>query len=132
MKNLTTFIAVLAIGIFASLAETPSQPQRPVRTESQRQITLSRAQSTSRINRAPAMPIFGYYDGSTLSIAFNVVDDNETLSVNLHCDNGAVHEETCTANELQQGIIISVYEPFWVEIITASGAVYCEPHEDNE
>lgn len=74
-------------------------------------------------NRCPAMPIYGTYDGYTLSI--DVVADDEAATYELVVTTAATQTAgQYTAVELNQGIAVPPLQPATIELTTPSGAVY--------
>lgn len=131
MKKLLIFCASLSLSIFIAIADTtkqpqqPKEPQQPERTSSSRPIIITQKRIASSSMRAPAMPIYGYFDGQMLTVDFMAAEDNEILTIYYHCE-ASVEQQVCSAAELCQGITVTVTAPFWLEIVTESGVVYIE------
>ena len=77
------------------------------------------------------MPMYGNFDGETLTVDIRGAEDNEILTVYFHCEN-SVDQQNCTAAELRQGITVTVDSPFWLEIVTETGVAYKEYNETEE
>ena len=132
MKHFLSVIAALVMSIFATFADTVNQPKQPVDKGDPRPIVLTRErQKASDRHRAPAMPMYGNFDGETLTVDIRGAEDNEILTVYFHCAN-SVEQQNCTAAELRQGITVTVDSHFWLEIVTESGVVYKEYNETQE
>ena len=124
-------MVTLTMSIFVSLADTTKNPQQPDRNEGQRQVILIRRIQATDMARMPAMPMYGNFDGETLTVDIRGAEDNEILTVYFHCAN-SVAQQNSTAAELRQGITVTVDYPFWLEIVTESGVVYKEYNETEE
>ena len=74
-------------------------------------------------NRCPAMPIYGTYDGYTLSI--DVVADDEAATYELVVTTaGTQTVGQYTAVELNQGVAVPPLQPATIGLTTPAGAVY--------
>ena len=132
MKKLILFIAAISFCSIATFADSKTQTPPPSVKVEKRPIILSRVPSNgTKINRAPAMPMYGNFDGETLTVDIRGAEDNEILTVYFHCAN-SVEQQNCTAAELRQGITVTVDSHFWLEIVTESGVVYKEHNETQE
>lgn len=77
----------------------------------------------NKTNRCPAMPIYGTYDGYTLSI--DVVADDEAATYELVVTTASTQTVgQYTAVELNQGVAVPPLQPATIELTTPSGAVY--------
>lgn len=112
------FGAIIFTGdnVFAGI----SQPTNP---DKDRVALHHKSNGRGKTNRCPAMPIYGTYDGYTLSI--DVVADDEAATYELVVTTAATQTVgQYTAVELNQGIAVTLLQPATIELTTPAGAVY--------
>lgn len=116
--TICTIIFAFSISIFASANTTPTPDN-----SSYAILRLKPKSGNTGGNRCPAMPIYGTYDGYTLSI--DVVADDEAATYELVVTTAATQTVgQYTAVELNQGVAVPPLQPATIELTTPAGAVY--------
>lgn len=120
MQKFSFIIVLLCCTLLFSNSVNGELPKRPT-TENIYLFQKKRNDKTT--NRCPAMPIYGTYDGYTLSI--DVVADDEAATYELVVTTaGTQTVGQYTAVELNQGVAVPPLQPATIELTTPSGAVY--------
>ena len=123
MKRFLIYITIL-LGVFV-LSETFAAANTNLAPANKQEVLLRHKNNgkNPNTNRCPAMPIYGTYDGYTLSI--DVVADDEAATYELVVTTVATQTVgQYTAVELNQGVAVPPLQPATIELTTPSGAVY--------
>lgn len=118
-RFLISFAIIFGALLFLSVNAAGEQSkQKPKET-----VSLFPRHDKKPANRCPAMPIYGTYDGYTLSI--DVVADDEAATYELVVTTAATQTVgQYTAVELNQGVAVPPLQPATIELTTPAGAVY--------
>lgn len=121
MQKFLITIAII-LGVIVSVGDSVKAEVSP--TNAPKMVVLkNKNNGNNKTNRCPAMPIYGTYDGYTLSI--DVVADDEAATYELVVTTaGAQTAGQYTAVELNQGVAVPPLQPATIELTTPSGAVY--------
>lgn len=123
MKRFLIYITIL-LSVFV-LNETFAVANTNLAPANKQEVLLRHKTNSKNpnANRCPAMPIYGMYDGYTLSI--DVVADDEAATYELVVTTAATQTVgQYTAVELNQGVAVPPLQPATIELTTPAGAVY--------
>ncbi len=123
-KVLYSIFALLAISTApiatAATATTDSSEQPGKKTT---QIILIKKSGNRDFKRLPAKPLYGYYDGTVLTLAIECSEANETATLRVSSSYSTT-EYSFTVTELAQGVNIDLHEDDQIELILADGTTY--------
>lgn len=117
------FLISIAIIFGALLFLSVNAAGEQSKQNSTKTVSLFQKSRNDKTRRCPAMPIYGTYDGYTLSI--DVVADDEAATYELVVTTaGTQTVGQYTAVELNQGVAVPPLQPATIELTTPAGAVY--------
>ena len=121
MQKFLISIAILLSAL--AFVEEPVKAEVCPTTAKTSVVLKNKDHGGNKSNRCPAMPIYGAYDGYTLSI--DVVADDEAATYELVVTTAATHTVgQYTAVELNHGVAVPPLQPAKIELTTPAGAVY--------
>lgn len=123
MKRFLISIAIIFGAIIFTGDNVMAEVSQPTNPDKDRVALHHKGNDRGKTNRCPAMPIYGTYDGYTLSI--DVVADDEAATYELVVTTAATQTVgQYTAVELNQGVAVPPLQPATIELTTPAGAVY--------
>ena len=121
MKRFLISIAIIFGAIIFAEDNVMAEVRQP--TNPNKVVLRHKNKGDNDTNRCPAMPIYGTYDGYTLSI--DVVADDEAATYELVVTTAATQSAgQYTAVELNRGVAVPPLQPATIELTTPAGAVY--------
>lgn len=121
MRKFLIFIAIIFGAIIFAGDNIMAEVRQPINPN--KVVLRHKNKGDNDTNRCPAMPIYGTYDGYTLSI--DIVADDEAATYELVVTTAATQTVgQYTAVELNQGVAVPPLQPATIELTTPSGAVY--------
>lgn len=121
MKRFLISIAIIIGAVIFTGDNVMAEVRQP--TNPNKVVLRHKNKDDNDTNRCPAMPIYGAYDGYTLSI--DVVADDEAATYELVVTTAATQTVgQYTAVELNQGVAVPPLQPATIELTTPAGAVY--------
>lgn len=121
MQKFLISIAILLSAL--AFVEEPVKAEVCPTTAKTSVVLKNKDHGGNKSNRCPAMPIYGTYDGYTLSI--DIVADDEAATYELVVTTAATQTVgQYTAVELNQGVAVPPLQPATIELTTPAGAVY--------